>query len=480
MRATSLLIMSVSIIALLAAVPAHSQPAPGDAEAELIGLHQLCDGGDRQACIRFGFILGQDSHERAEWRRLHPEWWSWDRPAAPTALATPVANITVAPPELPVYEQPPIPAPGYIWTPGYWAYGSEGYYWVPGTWVQPPTVGLLWTPGYWGWRDGVFVWNAGYWGPRIGFYGGIDYGFGYTGVGYAGGRWNNGVFVYNETVNNFGGVRITNVYSETVVVRTDVRVSFNGGNGGIEARPTPQEEAASREQHTPPTPEQDRQHQMASTNKALLASTNHGQPSIAATAKPGEFSGKGVVAAREAPRGGTSSSQPPTSAKPPMPNPTAARPPEPNPNEVKRPEPGPSEAKRSEPNPNEIKKSLPGPNEAKRPEPTPNEAKKPEAAPNQAKRPEPKPSEVIRSEANPSGAKPPEKKEAEPERATLNDGTPPKPPSVSSKPIGGPDPTQPPKPRAPQRAEGPTPHPAIAAHPPGKPARHPEEKKRSD
>ncbi len=74
-------------------------------------------------------------------------------------------SITVAPPVLPVYVQPPIPAPGYIWTPGYWAYGDAGYYWVPGTWVLPPTVGLLWTPGYWGWSDGVYAFNAGYWGP---------------------------------------------------------------------------------------------------------------------------------------------------------------------------------------------------------------------------------------------------------------------------------------------------------------------------
>jgi hypothetical protein len=38
---------------------------------------------------------------------------------------------------------------------------------------------------------------------------------------------------------------------------------------------------------------------MASTNKTLFASQNHGQPAIAATAKPGEFTGKGVVAAKE-------------------------------------------------------------------------------------------------------------------------------------------------------------------------------------
>jgi WXXGXW repeat (2 copies) len=53
-------------------------------------------------------------------------------------------TVMIAPPPLPVYEQPPIPGPGYLWAPGYWSYGPYGYYWVPGTWVEPPTVGLLW------------------------------------------------------------------------------------------------------------------------------------------------------------------------------------------------------------------------------------------------------------------------------------------------------------------------------------------------
>src|SRR5450432_1477839 len=212
-------------------------------------------------------------------------------------------NITIAPPELPVYEQPAIPEPGYIWSPGYWAYGSGGYFWVPGTWVLPPSVGLLWTPGYWGWRDGLYVWNAGYWGPHVGFYGGVNYGFGYGGVGYEGGYWNHGVFAYNRTVNNFGTVNITNVYNKTVIVNnTNVtRVSFNGGSGGIAARPTAQQQAAANEQHTAATPAQTQHQQTASANPGLLASNNHGQPAIAATAKPAEFTGKGVVAARSVP-----------------------------------------------------------------------------------------------------------------------------------------------------------------------------------
>jgi WXXGXW repeat (2 copies) len=35
-------------------------------------------------------------------------------------------SVHVAPPALPVYVQPPCPTPGYLWTPGYWAYGPAG------------------------------------------------------------------------------------------------------------------------------------------------------------------------------------------------------------------------------------------------------------------------------------------------------------------------------------------------------------------
>jgi hypothetical protein len=100
-------------------------------------------------------------------------------------------SVNFAPPELPVYEQPLCPGEGYLWTPGYWAWDPDygDYYWVPGTWVLAPQPGYLWTPPYWGWSGAAFVFHEGYWGPRVGFYGGINYGYGYTGRGYYGGRW---------------------------------------------------------------------------------------------------------------------------------------------------------------------------------------------------------------------------------------------------------------------------------------------------
>lgn len=222
-------------------------------------------------------------------------------PAASQAQVAVGISVNIAPPALPVYVQPPIPAPGYIWTPGYWAYGPAGYYWVPGTWVQPPRIGVLWTPGYWGWVGGAYVWHAGYWGPHVGFYGGINYGFGYVGVGYAGGFWDHGAFRYNTAVNNVRNVNITNTYNKTVVVNRSVsNVSFNGGAGGTLARPNAREQVAEREQHVPATGLQAQHEHAAGANRALLHSENHGQPAIAATARPGEFSGHGVVAARAA------------------------------------------------------------------------------------------------------------------------------------------------------------------------------------
>src|SRR6204780_4979580 len=222
-------------------------------------------------------------------------------PAPALAQIAVGVSVHIGPPAIPVYEQPICPGDGYLWTPGYWAYGDDGYFWVPGTWVMAPEAGLLWTPGYWGWGDNAYAWNGGYWGTSIGFYGGVNYGFGYGGVGYQGGYWRNGSFNYNRSVNNVSGSNFHNVYSKTVINNTTFNhVSYNGGNGGTRSRPTAAEQTASHEHHTPATAAQTEHQQSAGKNHELLASVNHGKPAIAATAKAGEFSGHGVVAARQA------------------------------------------------------------------------------------------------------------------------------------------------------------------------------------
>lgn len=228
-----------------------------------------------------------------------------EAPVAEPAYVAPAAvvEVGVAPPPLPIYVQPVCPVAGWMWTPGYWGWAPAGYFWVPGTWVAPPRIGVLWTPGYWGFAGGYYVWHAGYWGPHVGFYGGVHYGFGYTGVGYAGGRWAGGVFAYNRSVTNVNVTVVHNVYNETVINNVNVtRVSYNGGAGGLRAMPTAEEHLAAQEQHLQPTPMQQHHVQQAERNPELMAHANHGRPAIAATARPGEFHGAGVVRARNAQR----------------------------------------------------------------------------------------------------------------------------------------------------------------------------------
>jgi hypothetical protein len=210
-----------------------------------------------------------------------------------------VISVNFGPPALPVYEQPVCPEDGYIWTPGFWAYDDDdGYYWVPGTWVEAPRPGYLWTPGYWGWGDGVYIFHEGYWGEHVGFYGGINYGYGYGGRGYEGGRWDNGRFFYNTSVNRVNVTIIRNTYNTRIVENNTTRVSYNGGSGGVEARPTTQEETYNRENHVGRVAAQNEHIQQARSNPQLRASNNQGKPPIAATARPADF--KSAVPARQA------------------------------------------------------------------------------------------------------------------------------------------------------------------------------------
>jgi hypothetical protein len=191
--------------------------------------------------------------------------------------------------------QPVAPADGYLWQPGYWAYSPDGYYWVPGVWVRPPVVGVLWTPGYWGWGSGAYLWHEGYWGPHVGFYGGINYGFGYSGVGFFGGRWVGGAFAYNTAVMRVNTNIIHNTYIDNTHVNVNVGVhtAFNGGAGGIQARPTAEEQQWSHENHIPPTAEQQNHMQMAHADHSNFASANGGHPQNVAMSRVGARDGFG-------------------------------------------------------------------------------------------------------------------------------------------------------------------------------------------
>ena len=214
-------------------------------------------------------------------------------------------QATEPPPPLPDYDQPPAPADGYIWTPGYWAWGPGGYYWVPGAWVEPPYTAALWTPGYWGFYGGRYLFYPGHWGLHIGFYGGINYGFGYIGFGYEGGYWNGGHFFYNRAYNHINVRTVHNMYN------------YNAGNRGnynarqsrkqqlqqqpqrqqsapqlprrsaaCNTRPQPSEGAAA---HEPTAPRMNTQVQHAQTYggvRGQYAAQNHGRPATPAISRP--------------------------------------------------------------------------------------------------------------------------------------------------------------------------------------------------
>ena len=200
-------------------------------------------------------------------------------------------SVGFAPPVLPIYEQPLCPEEGLLWSPGYWAYGDDGYYWVPGAWVPAPYEGALWTPPYWGWSSGLYVFHPGYWGEEVGYYGGVNYGFGYMGIGFVGGEWREHHFAYNTAVMRVNTTIIRNVYIDrTIVERNTIvnerRVAFSGGRDGIRHDPNPREREAMRMPHLPPTTYQQQHIQAARSDRANYVKFNGGRPAHVVAARP--------------------------------------------------------------------------------------------------------------------------------------------------------------------------------------------------
>jgi len=249
-------------------------------------------------------------------------------------------SIRTAPPALPVYVQPACPVDGYLWVPGYWAYDNDAadYYWVPGYWSAPPSYGLLWTPSYWGYSGGIYVYHTGYWGAHVGYYGGINYGYGYGGSGYGGGVWVGNSFRYNTAVANVNTTIVHNTYVDRTVINNvtvNNHYSYNGP-GGATAKPRPEELAAMREKHVEATAEQTSHQQQAGTDKTQFAKNNGGRPTATAMDRIGghAVSNTGNMVARanrantaEKPAGKPEDAERPNTAeKPARPQEAAARP----------------------------------------------------------------------------------------------------------------------------------------------------------
>jgi hypothetical protein len=94
------------------------------------------------------------------------------------------------------------------------------------------------------------------------------------------------------------------------------RASFNGGEGGVAAKPTSEQLLAEKETHVPASKLQVDQARASSMRGEQFVSTNQGKPTIAATARPGEFQGKGVVPAKAAGKAAQAAPAPGGSAEP--------------------------------------------------------------------------------------------------------------------------------------------------------------------
>ncbi len=193
------------------------------------------------------------------------------------------------PPPLPAYDQPEAPAQDYLWTPGYWSNASAGYFYVPGAWIAPPFIGALWTPGWWEAHNHRFRWHHGVWGRHVGYYGGINYGYGYVGYGYQGGYWNDRHFLYNQACNHLNTRIIRNTYVRDVTLGhreylNNTRASF-AGDGGVRRGPAAQELAAQRESFLAPMHTQMEQQELAAQNRGQFFNVSR-QPQVLAVAGP--------------------------------------------------------------------------------------------------------------------------------------------------------------------------------------------------
>ena len=204
---------------------------------------------------------------------------------APAPSSAQVAvSVRIGPPVLPVYTQPPCPEDGYIWTPGYWAYGADGYYWVPGVWVAPPRVGVCGRPA-----TGVLTAGSTRGIRDIGDLTSVSTAALTTAsaipasASSAGTGW--AALAYNTAVVNVNRTVVRNVYvNRTVINNTTVinnRASFNG-EGGVMARPTTREESFEHERHFEPTSNQFSHEHAAAHDRNQFASANHGRPTTAA------------------------------------------------------------------------------------------------------------------------------------------------------------------------------------------------------
>jgi WXXGXW repeat (2 copies) len=73
-------------------------------------------------------------------------------------------GVVVAEPPAPIVEEYGVaPAPGLVWTDGYWNWVGGRHVWVAGHWLQPPHRGYRWEPHQWVRVQGGWQLREGHW-----------------------------------------------------------------------------------------------------------------------------------------------------------------------------------------------------------------------------------------------------------------------------------------------------------------------------
>ena len=73
------LLVAAGAAIVILGIPQTPVRAQSAEEAEMVGFHQLCEKGDRRACVIFGILLGRNQQRHADWRRAHADWFWWER-----------------------------------------------------------------------------------------------------------------------------------------------------------------------------------------------------------------------------------------------------------------------------------------------------------------------------------------------------------------------------------------------------------------
>jgi hypothetical protein len=125
----------------------------------------------------------------------------------------------------------------------------------------------------------------------VGYYGGVNYGFGYMGIGFAGGMWDHGFFRYNTAIMHVDGRYIHNTFEDRgmvdrYTVARGSHVAFSGGPGGIHHDPMPEERIAERDSHMDRSSFQMQHEGAARNDHSSYFKANGGHPATLAVQRP--------------------------------------------------------------------------------------------------------------------------------------------------------------------------------------------------